>query len=60
MERASCKYGIFYTIRRGETLSVIAGRCGISLSELLSMNPYLNPAYYLAGQVIIVPNKKQT
>ena len=59
MERASCKYGTFYTIRRGETLSVIAGRCGICLAELLNMNPYLNPAYYLAGQVIIVP-KKQT
>ena len=60
MERVSCEYGNFYVMGRGETLFMIADRFGISLAELLKMNPYLNPAYYLAGQVIIVPNKKQT
>ena len=47
--------GDFYVICRGETLCHIAKKNGIMLTELLEMNPYLNPSYYLVGQTILVP-----
>lgn len=57
MESVSCAYGDFYRIQKGETLHCIARKYGISHERLLRMNPYLNPGYYLPGQVIIVPKK---
>lgn len=53
--RAACAYGHFYALGKGETLAEVAARYGITLEELLHQNPCLNPAYYLPGQVIIVP-----
>jgi len=55
-----CKYGgcgrgAFYAIKKGETLFEIARRNGISLDMLLGANPYLNPSYYIHGQIIIIP-----
>ena len=55
-----CPGGVFYAIKRGETLFRIAKRNGISMETLLRANPYLNPGYYLPGQVIIVPRRKQS
>ena len=55
--KASCEYGEFYVIGKGETLHGIARRFGISHEVLLGMNPYLNPSYYLPGQMIIVPRR---
>ena len=46
--------GEHYVIRRGETLFEIAKKNGIMLAELLEMNPYLNPSYYLVGQTILI------
>ena len=53
-----CVRGAYYAIRKGETLYRIAQRNGLLLEELLSANPYLNPARYLAGQVIVIPKAK--
>ena len=50
-----CTRGAFYAIRRGETLLQIARRSGIDLTDLLRANPYLNPNYYIPGQVIVIP-----
>lgn len=50
-----CGRGSFYAIRRGETLVKIAQRNGLALDELLSANPYLNPARFAYGQVIVIP-----
>lgn len=55
-----CKYGIcgrgfFYEIKRSDTLYRIAKRNKISLEMLLEINPYLNPSYYVPGQVIVLP-----
>lgn len=50
-----CTRGAFYAIRRGETLLQVARRNGLDLSDLLAANPYLNPNYYIPGQVIVIP-----
>lgn len=54
-----CGRGAFYTIRRGETLYRIAKRNKISMEILLKSNPFLNPKYYMPGQVIVLPYAKQ-
>lgn len=60
MNRSDRVCGHYYVIKRDETLKEIAGRFGITLEELLQMNPYLNPAYHLVGQTILVPNPEET
>lgn len=50
-----CTRGAFYAIRRGESLLQIARRSGLDLTDLLKANPYLNPNYYIPGQVIVIP-----
>ena len=54
-----CMHGAFYALRRGETLLVVARRHGLTLADLLAANPYLNPNYVLAGQVIVIPPVKR-
>lgn len=50
-----CCHGAFYALRRGESLLRVARRHGLALAELLAANPYLNPNYATAGQVIVIP-----
>lgn len=50
-----CTRGAFYAIRKGESLLQIARRNGLDLTDLLGANPYLNPGYYIPGQVIVIP-----
>lgn len=46
-----------YTIRKGDTVSSIAKRYGISNSDLLKMNPAItNPNMIREGQVLVVPD----
>lgn len=54
-----CVKGVFYMIRRGDTLTRIAKRAQISVETLLRHNPFLNPAHYIPGQVIILPLPQQ-
>jgi LysM repeat protein len=54
-----CGRGSFYMIKRGDTLYRIARRRGISVETLLACNPFLNPTYYIPGQVIVLPYAKQ-
>lgn len=45
-----------YRIVRGDWLSKIAIRCGVSLQDLLAANPQItNPSRILVGQVITIP-----
>lgn len=44
----------YYTIRSGDTLSGIASRYGVSVSDLVSWNNIANPNLIYAGQKIIV------
>lgn len=55
-----CARGAFYIIRRKDTLYRIARRFCISVNLLLEANPYLNPAMYIAGQVIVIPLSKKS
>ena len=58
-EHGCCRAGRFYVIRKGDTLLGIVRHCGLTLSALLAANPYLNPAYYVAGQVVVIPKNQQ-
>lgn len=55
--KGGCSNGAFYAIKKGETLLSISERNDIELTSLLASNPYLNPAYYVAGQVIVIPQR---
>jgi len=40
----------FYTVRAGDNLALIASRTGISLEELRTLNPTLDPQALVTGQ----------
>ncbi|MBI3751323.1 MAG: LysM peptidoglycan-binding domain-containing protein [Chloroflexi bacterium] len=44
-----------YTVRSGDTLSTIAGRYGITTAGILALNPSLDPAVIVSGQVLRLP-----
>ena len=51
-----CPEGFFqHVIRQGESLITIAQRYNISLTELMSYNPNINPYFYTTGQVLCIP-----
>lgn len=48
--------GQFYTVQRGDTLRVIAGRLNTTVDAILKVNPQIyNPNLIYAGQVINLP-----
>ena len=48
--------GDTYVVQRGDWLSKIASRCGVSLSELRAANPWtLYERYIYPGQVLVIP-----
>ncbi len=49
-----CPEGLLYRLEKGETLTAVAQRFGMTLFELLSLNPYLAPFSCVPGQVIVV------
>ncbi len=51
----SCPQGAYYALQRTDTLHRVAQRAGVTMKRLLNANPYLNPAYYVPGQVILIP-----
>jgi LysM repeat protein len=51
---AASSCGNTYVVQRGDWLSKIANRCGVSLSSLYAANPYVG--YYIyPGQVLNIP-----
>ncbi len=44
-----------YTIRAGDTLSAVADRFGVTLDELLTANPDIDPTGLVAGDTINLP-----
>ncbi|HAN86723.1 MAG: LysM domain-containing protein [Bacillota bacterium] len=50
-----CPGGIFYTIRAGDTIYLIAQRYGTTVQAILAANPGLDPVRLQVGQVICVP-----
>ena len=51
---AAAGCGSTYVVRRGDWLSKIAGRCGVSLSQLYAANPGVGRVIY-PGQVLRIP-----
>ncbi len=52
---AAPEAGGTHTVAPGDTLSSIAGRYGTTVSELLALNPGVDPYVLVAGQEIAVP-----
>jgi LysM repeat protein len=49
-------YGGNYTVQWGETLGIIASRIGVSVNDILAINPQItNASLVYAGQVISLP-----
>jgi LysM repeat protein len=44
--------GVFYTVRRGDTLAGIAWRFGVNMWAIVRANGIANPNYIYAGQVL--------
>jgi peptidoglycan endopeptidase LytF len=56
ISQAVCPEGFFqHVIRQGESLITIAQRYNISLTELMSYNPHINPYFYTTGQILCIP-----
>lgn len=56
---ATCPQGLFpYTIRRGDTLWMIAQRYYTSVAAIRAANPGLNPQNLTVGQTICVPARR--
>lgn len=51
----ACSTRNFYVIRRGDTLRVIASSFGVTVNEILAINPGLNPRNLVTGQIICIP-----
>lgn len=49
-------YGVYHTVRYGETLSVIALNYGVNVYDILAANPHIvNPNLIYYGTVIYIP-----
>ena len=48
--------GQTYTVRRGDTLSSIASRFGVSMWTLAQVNSIRNPSFIYVGQVLRIPS----
>ena len=47
----------YHVVRRGETLSQIAERYGVSIRELMQANMLRNPNHIYAGQKLCIPGE---
>lgn len=47
-----------YTVKRGDTLSRIAERNGVSMSVVMTLNPKINPKLIHPGQILMMPTLK--
>ncbi|MDR1262728.1 MAG: LysM peptidoglycan-binding domain-containing protein, partial [Oscillospiraceae bacterium] len=52
-----CKDGVPYVIQKGDTLFAVAQRFGITLEEILAVNPGLTPEKLQPDDVVCIPQK---
>ena len=48
-----------YTIQQGETISSVALKFGVSIDELIAVNPEVNPSVMSIGTVLKVPSRPE-
>ncbi len=46
-----------YTVQRGDTVSHIAARAGVSVASIAAANALANPSYIRIGQVLTIPGR---
>lgn len=51
--------GLYYVVRPGDTLYLIANKYNISLSDLMAANPGVDPDNLMVGELICIPKKKE-
>jgi len=47
--------GTYYTVQRGDNLTLIAARFGSTVSAIVQANNLQNPSFIYAGQVLLIP-----
>lgn len=47
--------GTYYTVQRGDNLTLIAARFGTTVSAIVQANNLQNPSFIYAGQVLFIP-----
>jgi hypothetical protein len=56
-QKAKAKY-VFYRVRKGDSMSTIAGKYHITLGELLALNPRASTSTIVVGERLKVPNTR--
>lgn len=50
-----CPGSILYIIQEGDTISGIAARFGVSMANIMELNPYIDPDNIIVNQPICIP-----
>lgn len=56
---ACAPYGVYHTVKKGETLYSISRTYGVSLKEIVMINHIKDPSQIKEGQVIFIPGAKE-
>jgi murein DD-endopeptidase MepM/ murein hydrolase activator NlpD len=56
---ACAPYGIYYTVKKGDTLYSISLTYGVSLKEIVMINHLKDPSQIKEGQVIFIPGARE-
>lgn len=51
-----CPMGSFRVLGKGEGLQSVTEKHSLTSEQLLDANPFLNPSYYICGQVVVIPD----
>lgn len=56
-ELPPCPNGVYYRVKSGDTLYVISQEFNVSLQELISANPGVDPNNLRVGKILCIPKK---
>lgn len=56
---SDCPCGRFISFNKGDSISRISQKNSLTEREVLDANPYLNPTYYICGQVVVLPDESE-
>lgn len=52
-----CPYGVYYTVRPGDTFYLIAQRFCVNVHDLMRANPGVDPNNLMIGQLLCIPKR---